>query len=94
MPPKEDLQHLLPERARDELIVLPKRSFEISTISISILTLGVGIAIGAGAMGSIGGGIALVVCFIVSRVLGYSINKHEAAVLSRFERGPASPEQS
>ena len=94
MPPKENLQHLLPERARGELIVLPKRSFQLSTISISTLTLGVGIAVGAGAMGSIGGGIAGVVCFIVSRVLGYSINKHEAAVLSRFEREPASPEQS
>lgn len=94
MPPKENLQHLLPERARDELIVLPKRSLQLSTVSISTLTLGVGIAIGTGAMGSTSGGGALVVCFIVSRVLGYSIDKHEAAVLSRFEREPASPRQS
>jgi hypothetical protein len=91
MTPKENLQHLIPEQARDELIVLPKRSLQLATISISTLTLGLGIAIGTLIQGSTLGGIALGLCFIVSRVLGSLINKHEAALLSRFESGPDSP---
>jgi ABC-type thiamin/hydroxymethylpyrimidine transport system permease subunit len=93
MNPKEDLQHLLPENARDELIVLPRKSLQLSTISISTLTLGLGTAIGTLAMGSTLGGIAMGLCFIVSRVLGSLINKHEAALLSRFESGPSSPQR-
>jgi uncharacterized membrane-anchored protein YitT (DUF2179 family) len=50
--------------------------------------LGVGIAIGTLAMGSTAGAIALVVCFILSRVLGYYINKHETMIVRRFEGGP------
>ena len=91
MNPKDDLQHLLPENARDELIVLSKRSLQLSTISIATLTLGLGIAIGTLIQGSTRGGIALGLCFIVSRVLGALINKHEAALLSRYESGPSSP---
>jgi hypothetical protein len=93
MNPKEDLQHLLPENARDELIVLPRKSLQLSTISISILTFGLGIAIGTLIQGSTRGGIALGLCFIVSRVLGSLIQKHDAAVLGRFESGPGSSGQ-
>ena len=88
MNPKEDLQHLLPETAREQLVVLPKKSFQLATISISTLTFGIGIAIGTLAMGSTTGAIAMVVCFILSRVLGYYINKHDTTIVRRFEGGP------
>ena len=88
MNPRENLQHLLPESAREQLVVLPKKSIQYATISISTLTLGIGIAIGTLAMGSTTGVIALVACFILSRVLGYYINKHEATMVRRFEGGP------
>ena len=88
MNPRENLQHLLPESAREELVVLPKKSIQYATISISTLTLGIGIAKGTLAMGSTTGAIALVVCFILSRVLGYYINKHETMIVRRFEGDP------
>lgn len=87
---RQNLQHLLPDHAREELIVLTKRSFQLSTISISILTLGAGIAIGTLIQGSTRGGIALVLCFIGSRILGAVIQKHEDAALERFESRPGS----
>lgn len=85
MNPREDLQHLLPETAREHLVVLPKKSLQFATISISTLTLGIGIAIGTLALGSTTGAIALVVCFILSRVLGCYINKHETTIVRRFK---------
>jgi len=88
MNPREDLQHLLPETAREQLVVLPKKSIQYATISISTLTLGIGIAIGTSVMGSATGAIALMACFILSRVLGNYINKHESIIVKRFEAGP------
>lgn len=88
MNPREDLQYLIPETAREHLIVLPKKSIQYATVSISTLTFGIGIAIGTLAMGSTTGAIALVVCFILSRVLGYYINQYEAMVVRRFDCGP------
>lgn len=88
---RECFQHLLPETAREDLVVLPKKSIRYATISISTLILGIGIAIGTLAMGSTTGGIALVMCFILSRVSGYYINKHDTMILRRFEVGPTQP---
>ena len=89
---KNDLQHLLPETARDELLVAPKKSFQFGTLSVSVLMFGLGMAVGTLALGSTVGVIALVVCFIVSRVLGFYLNKNEAAVTSRFKNEPGNPQ--
>lgn len=92
MSAKNDLQHLLPETARDELLVLPKKSAQLGTLSISVLMFGLGMAVGTLVLGSTVGAIVLAVCFIVSRVLGFYLNKNEAAVISRFETGSGSPQ--
>ena len=90
MSAKNDLQHLLPENARSELLVLPRKSIQFGTVSISVLMFGLGMAVGTLVLGSTVGVIALVVCFIVSRVSGFYLNKNEAAVISRFESEPGS----
>ena len=92
MSAKNDLQHLLPETARDELLVAPKKSFQFGTLSVSVLMFGLGMAVGTLALGSTVGVIALVVCFIVSRVLGIYLNRNEAAVMSRFKNEPGNPQ--
>ncbi len=74
----------MPESAQEELIVLPKRSMKYGMISISILTLGFGVAMGTLVMGSTVGVIALVICVIASRILGYFVNKQESITVRHF----------
>jgi uncharacterized membrane protein YdjX (TVP38/TMEM64 family) len=85
----DDLQHLLRERDRDGLVVLPKKVAGLSIASMSCFCLGIGFSLGSYVSGSphvlwgagIGGAIAL--------ILGRSIQRIEIKALLKHQKPPS-----
>ena len=80
-----ELQHLLPEQAREPLAVIPKRSLSLSVFSLMIIGFGGGLAVGTGLSDVpflwLGFPVALLAAYLMRGVA----NRHDDEMLERFK---------
>ncbi|MGJ8694700.1 MAG: hypothetical protein ACSHYF_00140 [Verrucomicrobiaceae bacterium] len=83
----DDFQHLLKERHRDDLIVIPRQIITLFAASLALFCLGLGFAIGSFLANPSWGTWTLGVCVALALYLGRRINRLEAASLGKYRKG-------